>query len=153
MSCPSYLDGFRDGKSVAAQLLLWGCCFQDGCCFNMTRTILLQFLYHSRTILLQFFLNTLSQCPCAIHIVESTRPLLGKKCFLAVHAFLCRLLMLFSVHKTLLPRLLSLSTDFSEPPFRVKMSSFLLKHMYFVLFALQPSKIYPDSYSNYTAGS
>ena len=42
----------------------------------------------------------------------------------AVHAFARHIVMLFSVDETLLPRYVNLSTDFREPPFTVKMSTF-----------------------------
>ena len=43
-----------------------------------------------------------------------------------VHAFTCRLLISFSVDETFLLKYVSLSIDFSEPPFCVEMSPFCL---------------------------
>ena len=69
------------------------------------------------------------------------QPLPGKMFFLlsnfymidnlsiAAHAFFSRILMSFSVDETLLPRDVKLSTEFSKPPFSVKMTPFRLKHV------------------------
>ena len=46
---------------------------------------------------------------------------------IVVHVFVSRIMMSFSVDKKLLPRFMNLSTDFSEPPFKVEMSPFLIK--------------------------
>ena len=49
---------------------------------------------------------------------------------IAVHAFASRILMLFSVDETLLPRLVNLTITFTELPFTV-MSPFLMKRHIF----------------------
>ena len=84
-----------------------------------------------------------------IHTVELTQPLHGRNCVwfyrigsdfhiidnlsIADHAFIRCILMTFSVDETLLPRYVNLSSNFWELPFRVEMSSFLLKHIHSVL--------------------
>ena len=55
---------------------------------------------------------------------------------IAVHAFVSRVSMSFSVDETLLPRKVNLSTSFKEVPSSVEMSPFLLKHINSVLCAL-----------------
>ena len=55
---------------------------------------------------------------------------------IAVHAFVSRVSMSFSVDETLLPRSVNLSTSFREVPSSVEMSPVWLKHIYSVLCAL-----------------
>ena len=55
---------------------------------------------------------------------------------IAVHAFVSRVSMSFSVDETLLPRYENLSTSFREVPSNVEMSPAWLKHIYSVLSAL-----------------
>ena len=86
-----------------------------------------------------------------IQIAVSTRPLLGKNCFIllvrcyfhmtdclsiTVHAFASLVLMSFSVDETLIPWYVNLSTSFRELPFNVEMLPLWLKHMYSILSAL-----------------
>ena len=54
---------------------------------------------------------------------------------IAVYAFARRKLMSFSADEMLLLRYMNVSINFREPPFRVEVSSFWLKHMYSVLSA------------------
>ena len=46
---------------------------------------------------------------------------------IAIHAFAMHILMSFSVGETRLPRYVYLSNNFREPPFKVEMSSFVIK--------------------------
>ena len=55
---------------------------------------------------------------------------------IAVHAFVSRVSMSFSVDETLLPRWVNLSTSFRELPPCVEMSPIWLKRMYSVLCTL-----------------
>ena len=55
---------------------------------------------------------------------------------IAVHAFVGRVSMSFSVDETLLPRQVNLSTSFREVPSSVEMSPVWLQHIYSVLCAL-----------------
>ena len=55
---------------------------------------------------------------------------------IAVHAFVSRVSISFSVDETLLPRWVNLSSSFRELPSSVEMSPVWLKHMYSVLCAL-----------------
>ena len=55
---------------------------------------------------------------------------------IAVHAFISRVSMSFSVDEILLPKLVNLSTSFRELPPSVEMSPVWLKHIYSVLCAL-----------------
>ena len=55
---------------------------------------------------------------------------------IAVHAFVSRVSMSFSVDETLFPRLVNLSTSFREVSSSVEMSPVGLKHIYSVLCAL-----------------
>ena len=63
---------------------------------------------------------------------------------IAVHAFACYVLMLFSIDETLLPRL---STSFREPPFSAEISPLLLKLMYSVLSVFKWRPMPPDDRS------
>ena len=62
------------------------------------------------------------------HMIESL--------LIAVHAFISRVSMSFSVHEMLLPRQVNLSTSFREVPSSVEMSPSWLKHINSVLCAL-----------------
>ena len=57
---------------------------------------------------------------------------------IAVHAFASHMLMSFSVDETLLPKKVNLSTRFRDLPFSVELSPLWMKHMYSVLFVLNP---------------
>ena len=107
------------------------CCFQDF--LNIARGILVQF----RCSFLSVFTKSASMW--CLHIMELTRPLLGKMRFIssdksdfyiidylsiAVHAFAIHISMSFSVDETLLPRCVYLFTNFRKPPFTVKGSPF-----------------------------
>ena len=117
----------------------YSCCFV-GCCYENLLNITCSILLQSR---LAFSLYGLSASMWCIHIVELTRPLLGKKFHfilsdksdfhmihylsIVVNAFASRILMSFSVDEAMLLRLMNLSTSFREPPFSVEMFSFFIK--------------------------
>ena len=62
MSCLFYLDGFRDGRLVAVQLLFRG-------------VLLVVFLYSYRVVFSRYVLSASMWCICTVVL---TRPLLGK---------------------------------------------------------------------------
>ena len=104
-----------------------GCCFQD--LFNITRSILVRF--PSSFFSMRFV---------SVHVVHpcssiDTTVLWKKSCFIssdrsdfhmidslsiAVHSFMRRILTSLLADETLLPRYVNSSTNFKEPPFRVK---------------------------------
>ena len=66
---------------------------------------------------------------------------------IVVHAFVRSELTSCSGDETLLPRYMSLSTNFRGSPFRVEMTPSRLKHIYFVLFAVTLRLMLPANYS------
>ena len=119
MLCWSYLDGFRDGGKWP-----YSCSFVESYFQNLFN---IAFLYNFRRAFSLYAFLVSMWCN---HIVEMTRPLLGKNCVLfyqmfefhmidnlsiSVHIFASRRLMSFSVDEILLPRYVNLSTSFREP--------------------------------------
>ena len=121
------------GDRMPCSWFFVGCCFQD--LFNIARRILVQFassvlveqpLRRIDIILfgkITFYLSDRSD----FHMIDIIS--------IAVYAFAWRILMSFSVDEMLLPKYVSLSTNFKETPFSVERYPFLLKHMYSVLSA------------------
>ena len=131
-----------------------GCCFQD--LFNIALSILVQF---SCSLFPEYFVRVHVMHPFSrINMTAGWKKLrfilLDRSYFhminnlsIAVHASASCLLMSFSVDEMLLPRYVNLSINFKEPSFRVKMSPFLLKHMYSVLSAFTWSLMPPAACS------
>ena len=71
---------------------------------------------------------------------------------IAIHAFVSRVSMSFSVDETLLIRKVNLSTSFRELPFRVEISPLWLKHIYSVLCALAWRQCLQRLVPDYVAG-
>ena len=69
--CPSYLDGFRDRRLVAVQLLFRG---------MLLKICLIQLVVFLCSIRLAFAECTSLASPWCIHTVELTQPLLGRNC-------------------------------------------------------------------------
>ena len=99
-----------------------GCCFQD--LFNIPRSVHVQFPSNFFSI---HFVSIYVVYPCSrIHTTTAWKKLRFSLDFhmvnnlsIVIHA------LALSVDGTLLPRYVNLSTNFKEPPFTVKMSSFL----------------------------
>ena len=114
-----------------------GCCLQDlfkiafMCCYRQAFSSYAHVVHPYSSIdttaawkKLRFILSVRSD----FHMTDSLS--------IAVHAFVSRVPMSFSVDVTLLPRKVNLSTSFRGIPPSVEMSPIWLKHMYSVLCAL-----------------
>ena len=143
MSGSSNLDSFRDGRSVAVQLVL---------CWVLPPGLVQYYSLHSCVVAVKLFLPTFCDRPCSastqqyrhdhslkkkLRFILSVRSdfHMTDSLSIAVHAFVTHVWMSISVDETLLPRLVNLSTSFRELPFCAEILPLWLKHMYSVLCA------------------
>ena len=93
-----------------------------------------------------------------IHIVVWTWPLriilsvwsdfhMTDSLSIAVHVFASHVLISCLIDEVLLPRLVNLSTSFSEAPFSMEILSFWLKRIFFILSAFTWRPMSPDAHS------
>ena len=131
------------------------CCFMG---YYFQDLFCITFLWSSHLIFSLYVLLASMWCICTVVLIQL---LLGRNLilfyqinqtfiWLTVHTFSRHILIFFSVDEMLLLRCVNLSTNFREPPFRVRMSLFWLKHMSSVLSAFMRRPM--PSAASYTAG-
>ena len=126
-----------------------GCCFHD--LFNIAHCILVQFpsSFFSIRLVSVHVLHPYSRIDTTtarkkLHFILSDSDFyMINNQSIAVYAYSNHILMSFSVDEMLLLKYINLSTDFREPPLRMEMSPFWVKHIYSVLSALKQRPISP----------